>query len=62
MKRITGNILFVCFVFIVSYAQESIDRPKPIVGAIRWDAYYGSQDDVGQSINKRLSPQKWHDR
>ena len=62
MKRIAGNILFISILFIISYAKERTDNPNPIVGAIRWDAYYGSQDDVGQSINKRLSPQKWHNR
>jgi hypothetical protein len=37
-------------------------RAKPIVGAIRWDAWVGDLSDVGLMVEKTLAPQHWHYR
>lgn len=33
-----------------------------LVGAVRWDAWTGSDSDVGVQVNKTLSPNKYHSR
>lgn len=35
---------------------------KPIVGAIRWDDWYGNLDEVGQATLTTLGPSVWHYR
>ena len=37
------------------------DAP-PVVGAIRWDAWYGDIDPVGAYVEEALTPQKWRYR
>ncbi|MGQ9651753.1 MAG: hypothetical protein ACUVXJ_16745 [Phycisphaerae bacterium] len=46
-------------------AQQS--RPyheaaRPIVGAIRWDAWFGNKGVVGNAVHRSLGPSKWHNR
>ena len=35
---------------------------KPVVGAIRWDAWFGDLSRVGTSVESTLSPKHWHHR
>lgn len=35
---------------------------RPIVGAIRWDAWHGPASDVGRTVEKTLAPKHWHYR
>jgi hypothetical protein len=37
-------------------------RRLPLVGAIRWDAWFGDLSYVGLVVEKTLGPQHWHDR
>src|SRR5262245_34949974 len=49
-----------CF---VQEQTRNIDvTPRPVVGAIRWDAWYGGKDAVGLAVEKSLSPKRWHYR
>jgi len=53
-----------------TYAQKSpasqeatVERaPRPTVGAIRWDAWFGNRNSVGEAVHRSLGPTKWHDR
>jgi hypothetical protein len=38
------------------------ERRPPLVGAIRWDAWFGDLSDVGLMVEKTLGPRHWHDR
>ena len=37
-------------------------RLRPLVGAIRWDAWYGGDGEVEHAVERTLGPQKYHDR
>ncbi len=56
MQAAILGILLVCGV--VTYTQEN--RPRPLVGAIRWDAWTGGA--VTEQVKKTLGPRKYHDR
>jgi hypothetical protein len=54
-----------------TYAAQSVSRTfksrptsRPLVGAIRWDAWFGvnSTTTVGQEVERSLSPPQWHYR
>ncbi|MFA6242346.1 MAG: hypothetical protein WC655_15535 [Candidatus Hydrogenedentales bacterium] len=42
------------------HAEEQMNRP--IVGAIRWDAWHGPASEVGLTVEKTLAPEHWHYR
>jgi len=35
---------------------------RPVVGAIRWDAWHGGESSVGLTVEKTLAPEHWHYR
>ncbi len=35
---------------------------RPIVGAIRWDAWHGDASEVGLIVEQTLAPEHWHSR
>ena len=35
---------------------------RPIVGAIRWDAWHGDASEVGLTVERTLAPKHWHHR
>lgn len=35
---------------------------RPVVGAIRWDAWHGDRGAPGRAVEKTLGPKQWHDR
>lgn len=37
-------------------------RALPRIGAIRWDAWYGTKSPPGLAVTKTLSPKQWHNR
>ena len=45
----------------IAFGEES-KTPRPIVGAIRWDAWHGDQGGPGRAMQHALGPAKWHGR
>jgi hypothetical protein len=46
-------------------ARQSVpggEASRPIVGAIRWDAWFGNNGVVGEAVHRSLGPSKWHNR
>jgi len=43
-------------------APQGEKKPPPIMGAIRWDAWHGSDSQVGLTVEKTLAPKHWHHR
>lgn len=39
-----------------------VQTQRPIVGAIRWDAWHGDKGVPGRAVEKSLSPAHWHGR
>ena len=35
---------------------------RPLVGAIRWDAWHGDRGEPGKAVQRSLGAKKWHDR
>ena len=52
------------FVRVTSVGTVDADGSdvRPVVGAIRWDAWYGDTDAVGAYVEKALTPQQWRYR
>lgn len=38
------------------------EQPRPIVGAIRWDAWHGDKGEPGKAVERALGPKRWHHR
>ena len=64
-------LLLICAVVLALLVSSSECRcaPRPIIGAIRWDAWVGPYDtsrvgakDVGLMVEKALGPHQFHDR
>jgi hypothetical protein len=47
---------------VLFFCQFAYSQTRPIVGAIRWDAWHGSQGRVGRNVEMTLSPEKYHYR
>lgn len=45
-----------------SPVPSSVATERPIVGAIRWDAWHGDASEVGLMVEKTLAPKHWHYR
>lgn len=43
-------------------AASANQADRPIVGAIRWDAWAGDQGTASQAVHRCLGPEKWHYR
>ena len=44
-------------------AQTTAARaPRPLAGAIRWDAWHGGRGEPGLVVQRSLGPEKWHYR
>jgi len=39
-----------------------VTRERPVVGAIRWDAWHGDKGVPGQAVERSLGPRRWHAR
>lgn len=46
----------------VGTAQPAGQPSRQFLGAIRWDAWFGPRNTVGQAVHRTLGPAKWHDR
>jgi len=42
--------------------ESDMKQQRPIVGAIRWDAWHGDQGVPGQAVERALGPKRWHAR
>ena len=45
-----------------SRRRGSLASPRPLAGAIRWDAWHGKRGVPGRAVEASLSPAKWHYR
>jgi len=43
-------------------SRPAHETTRPIVGAIRWDAWFGNHGVVGTAVHRSLGPSKWHSR
>lgn len=72
LPRIQGAALIALLVLNCSFSRSvsvegSLKTPfsaRPVVGAIRWDAWIGPVPsyDVGLQVERSLGPQRWHTR
>ena len=46
-----------CFVILLALGSYAADAP--LVGAIRWDAWYGDGTGVNGEVESTLSVQRW---
>jgi hypothetical protein len=52
-----------CFAFGWVFFGPAVAKAEvPAVGAIRWNAWYGSKDSAGACVEERLSEPKWQYR
>ena len=42
--------------------EMGLTNGRPIVGAIRWDAWHGDRGEPGKAVEEALGPAKWHSR
>ena len=56
----SNTVLLLAKICVLAAACDS-DRPGPVVGAIRWDAWYG-RNDVVSEVERSLGPKKFHFR
>lgn len=66
MKEVLGGAMIWIGICCGCYAQPSAvsaeeAAPRPIIGAIRWDAWYGQGSPVSE-VEKTLGPKKYHFR
>ncbi len=54
------HMLTFCLLIVATHAYA--DDTRPIVGAIRWDAWHGDASEVGLIVERTLAPSHWHDR
>ena len=49
---------------VIASASICAEGPpsRPIVGAIRWDAWHGPASEVGLTVERTLAPAHWHYR
>ena len=52
----------VVFLLLPSWTDAVPQEARPIVGAIRWDAWHGDASEVGLIVEKTLAPRHWHAR
>lgn len=46
--------------FTFSWCIQTIAQNRPTVGAIRWDAWLGRTNNVGEAVNNSLGPNHYH--
>lgn len=46
----------------ILFAGLILAAPRPVVGAIRWDAWHGAASTVGLAVERSLGPAQWHHR
>ena len=68
MTRILATVSAVLAVVVMAqtgYAEGeemSSTNGRPIVGAIRWDAWHGDRGGPGRAVEEALGPARWHSR
>jgi hypothetical protein len=58
MRNLATILAFLLIVWSRSVAAE--ERPRPVVGAIRWDAWTGGA--ITEQVERSLGPKEYHDR
>jgi hypothetical protein len=67
---VTAKFLFALALMLTAWAAEPAPKekgtmgspPRPVVGAIRWDAWHGDKGVPGQAVERSLGPKRWHAR
>ncbi|MBN1182569.1 MAG: T9SS type A sorting domain-containing protein [Bacteroidales bacterium] len=54
--------LILLFTLLILIFNDSLSQDRPLVGAIRWDAWIGQSDYIGAQVNVTLGPNHWHYR
>ncbi len=54
-------LVFVSGLLLLAHAPSGYSGARPIVGAIRWDAWYGESGPV-KEVERSLGPKKYHFR
>ncbi len=62
MTKIWSCTLLLLFSAALPGERHAIARQRPLVGAIRWDAWHGQRGVPGRAVENSLSPAKWHYR
>lgn len=61
--KVTLAIMTIIYAaFVSGLSGQEPDRPRSIVGAIRWDAWHGDQGMPGKAVQAALGPKEWHSR
>ena len=60
MKSVRSELVGILMMMGTTVLAEQ-DRPQPIVGAIRWDAFYGQEGAV-KEVEHSMGPKKFHFR
>jgi hypothetical protein len=60
VKRSVGYFIFFILLSVSAFCQKKAQ--KPVIGAIRWDAWVGDKSKVGQAVQASLGAAKWHYR
>lgn len=61
-------MLYLFFFYAVSMSAAAVAESgvlhmeRPVVGAIRWDAWHGEASEAGRHVERTLSPAHWHGR
>ena len=63
MRHIARNSICILLeLSMAALAGTEAARVRPIVGAIRWDAWHGEQGTPGLAVQRSLAPRQWHTR
>jgi len=46
----------------LAHRESHVTQRRPIVGAIRWDAWHGDKGTPGLAVERALGPKRWHAR
>jgi hypothetical protein len=56
------GLLALCAVLAAGNAAAAPADQCPVIGAIRWDAWFGAKGVPGMAVERSLGPSRWHDR
>ncbi|TAN37298.1 MAG: hypothetical protein EPN23_06220 [Verrucomicrobia bacterium] len=56
------TLAVLCIACSTSAIEPQKSEIRPVVGAIRWDAWHGDKSPVGRAVETALGPRQWHGR
>ncbi|TAN37297.1 MAG: hypothetical protein EPN23_06210 [Verrucomicrobia bacterium] len=62
MKLTLSMLSLVALCVACNTTQPQKADHRPVVGAIRWDAWHGDKSPVGRAVETALGPKQWHYR